>query len=248
MVSLKILPKEREMFLALVASVTVHLCFTWAIVRATPFSGAKNFDQLAPKRSVILVADLYAPIADNLNLNLASGSVPNLTNSTASRSPTNKQGLQSVRANRALPTVGTLPSHANRGSALSTLKKGIISSQPTHTSRLSVTSAKSSSATAVASPPVYVRPQVRKYRVIDKGVPSYPKGALDRRVEGDCSVSYTINTDGTTQDLAVVGPCHPLFRKSSLEAAKRFLYHPQLLDGSPQPVFGVINTFHYRMN
>lgn len=85
------------------------------------------------------------------------------------------------------------------------------------------------------------------YAPLDKPAPDYPQRALDRGIEGDCTVQYTVNAAGRVENPAVVGDCHPLFIRTSLNAAKAFRYQPRRVDGQPQAVANVRNTFHYRI-
>ncbi len=60
-------------------------------------------------------------------------------------------------------------------------------------------------------------------------------------------MSYRVNPQGRVEDPQVVGDCHPLFIRPSLNAAKSFRYQPRLVDGRAVAVEGVRNTFHYRI-
>ena len=90
------------------------------------------------------------------------------------------------------------------------------------------------------------RPQ--DYAPLHKPVPDYPEGALSRGIEGDCTVEYTVNAAGRVENPTVVGDCHPLFIRPSLNAAKAFRYQPRTVNGQPQAVAKVRNTFHYRID
>ena len=85
------------------------------------------------------------------------------------------------------------------------------------------------------------------YAPLDKPAPEYPERALARGIEGDCTVQYTIDAAGRVENPAVVGDCHPLFIRASLNAVKAFRYQPRRVDGQPQAVANVRNTFHYRI-
>ncbi|MFJ4348877.1 energy transducer TonB [Pseudomonas sp. NPDC089401] len=87
----------------------------------------------------------------------------------------------------------------------------------------------------------------RQYLPIAKEAPDYPQRALDRNIEGECTVAYTVTPDGRVSDPQVVGQCHPLFVKPSLAAAKRFRYQPRVVDGQAVAVANVKNTFTYRI-
>ncbi|VXC27599.1 Protein TonB [Pseudomonas sp. 8Z] len=85
----------------------------------------------------------------------------------------------------------------------------------------------------------------RQYLPIAKQAPDYPAKALQRRIEGECTVAYTVNAAGRVEDPRVVGDCHPLFVKPSLAAAKTFRYQPRVVNGHAVAVANVKNTFSY---
>lgn len=87
----------------------------------------------------------------------------------------------------------------------------------------------------------------RQYLPIAKEAPDYPDRALERGIEGDCTVRYRVNAAGRVEDPQVVGDCHPLFVRPSLSAARTFRYQPRLVDGRAVEVEDVRNTFHYRI-
>ncbi len=87
----------------------------------------------------------------------------------------------------------------------------------------------------------------RQYLPIAKEAPDYPERALDKGIEGDCTVSYRVNPQGRVENPQVIGDCHPLFVRPSLVAAKTFRYQPRVVDGQAVAVDGVKNTFHYRI-
>ncbi|MWV11220.1 TonB family protein [Pseudomonas sp. R-28-1W-6] len=87
----------------------------------------------------------------------------------------------------------------------------------------------------------------RQYLPITKDAPDYPERALDKGIQGDCTVSYRVNPQGRVENPQVVGDCHPLFVRPSLVAARTFRYQPRVVDGQAVAVEGVKNTFHYRI-
>lgn len=89
---------------------------------------------------------------------------------------------------------------------------------------------------------------VERYKPIEKQAPDYPRGALRKGLEGDCTVRYTVNSKGMVESPEVVANCHPLFKKPSLEAAKTFRYKPRMVNGQPVAVPNVHNTFEYRIH
>ncbi len=87
----------------------------------------------------------------------------------------------------------------------------------------------------------------RQYLPIAKDAPDYPQRALDKGIEGACTVSYSVNPQGRIENPKALGDCHPLFIRPSLTAAKSFRYQPRIVDGRAVTVPEVKNTFHYRI-
>ncbi|WDU64598.1 energy transducer TonB [Pseudomonas poae] len=104
---------------------------------------------------------------------------------------------------------------------------------------------KARAATPVPAPtPAF---DTRQYQPLSKEAPDYPERALDKNIEGDCSVEYTVNPQGRVENPKVLDGCHPLFIRPSLAAANTFRYQPRIVDGKPVAVPAVRNTFHYRI-
>ena len=87
----------------------------------------------------------------------------------------------------------------------------------------------------------------RQYLPIAKDAPDYPQRALDKGIEGSCTVSYSVNPQGRIENPKALDDCHPLFIRPSLTAAKSFRYQPRIVDGRAVTVPEVKNTFHYRI-
>ncbi|WP_047337215.1 energy transducer TonB [Pseudomonas protegens] len=87
----------------------------------------------------------------------------------------------------------------------------------------------------------------RQYQPLSKEAPDYPQRALDKNLEGDCTVEYSVNPQGQVENPKVIDGCHPLFMRPSLAAVATFRYQPRLIDGQAVTVPAVRNTFHYRI-
>jgi len=87
----------------------------------------------------------------------------------------------------------------------------------------------------------------RSYQPLSKQAPDYPQRALDKGLEGDCTVEYSVTPDGRIDNPKVLDGCHPLFIRPSLAAAQTFRYQPRIIDGKAVTVPAVRNTFHYRI-
>ena len=78
--------------------------------------------------------------------------------------------------------------------------------------------------------------------------PIYPIHARNMGIEGFCTVKYTITKEGRVENvISLPGECRSLFRASSIEAAKKFLYKPRIVDGEPVKVENVKNKFIYKL-
>ncbi|WP_024668433.1 energy transducer TonB [Pseudomonas syringae] len=86
-----------------------------------------------------------------------------------------------------------------------------------------------------------------QYQPLSKEAPDYPERALDKGIEGDCTVVYDVSPQGKVVNPQVQGSCHPLFMRPSLAAAETFRYQPRIVEGRAVMVSGVKNTFHYRI-
>lgn len=87
----------------------------------------------------------------------------------------------------------------------------------------------------------------RSYQPIAKQAPAYPQRALDKGIEGQCTVRYTVSPQGRVERPEALDDCHPLFVRPSLAAAQRFRYRPRVVDGRAVAVPNVKNTFTYRI-
>lgn len=88
---------------------------------------------------------------------------------------------------------------------------------------------------------------VKNYQPVFKKAPAYPEQALDRKLEGDCTVTYGVNEKGQVENPQAQENCHPIFVRPSIQAALNFKYQPRLVDGKPTSVSNVKNTFQYRI-
>lgn len=87
----------------------------------------------------------------------------------------------------------------------------------------------------------------REFLPIAKQAPAYPQRALDKGLEGQCTVRYRVNEQGRVENPEAEPDCHPLFVRPSLNAAKSFRYQPRVIDGRAMAVESVRNTFTYRI-
>jgi len=86
-----------------------------------------------------------------------------------------------------------------------------------------------------------------QYFPVQKDAPAYPSRALDKGIQGTCTVRYNVNSKGRVENPEVLDDCHPFFIKPSLSATKSFRYTPRIVDGMAVNVPNVKNTFQYRI-
>lgn len=86
------------------------------------------------------------------------------------------------------------------------------------------------------------------YLPVVKIAPAYPMSALSRRIEGYCTVEYTVTPTGSVKDVVVVeADPASIFDKASIQAALKFKYRPRVVNGEPIEVRGVRNIFYYKL-
>ena len=88
----------------------------------------------------------------------------------------------------------------------------------------------------------------KNYQPVEKVEPPYPEQALDRDLEGNCTVVYNVNENGGVELPKAEGDCHPLFVESSINAALNFKYQPYVFDGHAVMVQNVRYTFQYQIS
>jgi TonB family protein len=93
----------------------------------------------------------------------------------------------------------------------------------------------------LAPKPVAIAGALAQGMLLQKISPDYPQIALDARVSGTVVLQAVIGKDGQIENLhAVSGP--PMLRPAALEAVKKWVYRPYLLNGEPVSVETTINV------
>jgi periplasmic protein TonB len=83
--------------------------------------------------------------------------------------------------------------------------------------------------------------QVEAAKLIIQVKPEYPLLAKIARVQGSVRLEAVISTDGTIQNLRILGG-HPLLVKAAIDAVARWRYQPTLLNGDPVEVITEIDV------
>ncbi len=102
-------------------------------------------------------------------------------------------------------------------------------------------SASLSASPASGASKIRVEGKVQEANLISKVDPVYPPLALQARIQGTVHFNATIAADGTIENLQVVSG-HPILVQSALDAVKRWVYRPTLLNGAPVEVVTTINV------
>lgn len=78
-----------------------------------------------------------------------------------------------------------------------------------------------------------------EYLPIVKVAPVYPPRAAARGLEGYVIVEYTINAEGSTENIIVAESSSTLFEDAAIQSAQKYKYRPRMVNGSPVAVDGV---------
>lgn len=77
--------------------------------------------------------------------------------------------------------------------------------------------------------------------------PVYPPEAAAIGLEGHVIVEFTVDENGSVEDLFIVESSSPLFEQAALDAAAKFKYKPKIVDGKPVKSPGVRNLIRFVM-
>ncbi|MHA6289242.1 energy transducer TonB [Maricaulis sp. CAU 1757] len=77
--------------------------------------------------------------------------------------------------------------------------------------------------------------------------PSYPLRALERGLEGQCTIIFDILPDGTTTNIRPLSCTSTLFERSSMNAVADWRYDPQIRDGRPVMYRGATTQLRYAL-
>lgn len=90
---------------------------------------------------------------------------------------------------------------------------------------------------------------VQEYVPLMKIAPIYPAAAADAGSQGYVTVEYDVDESGFVINPKVIDKKgHRSFEKTSIDAAKKFRYAPQFVDGKPVVTKGVQNRFKYELH
>ena len=82
---------------------------------------------------------------------------------------------------------------------------------------------------------------VQKPRLIKKVEPIYPHHALLARIQGRVIVEAVTDISGNVVKTTVIaGP--PLLKAAAVEAVRKWVYEPYIIDGYPKPVIFIVNV------
>jgi protein TonB len=93
--------------------------------------------------------------------------------------------------------------------------------------------------------PVRVGGGVREPRRVVVVPPVYPEVAAKARIQGTVVIEATINERGRVVNVSLLQGA-PLFTDAALEAVKKWVYTPTLVNGIPTPVIMTV-TVHFRL-
>ncbi len=77
--------------------------------------------------------------------------------------------------------------------------------------------------------------------------PAYPVAATSRSLEGFVTVQFDVNADGTVSNATVVESSSQIFERAAIKAVRKFRFKARVVDGVPQPSYGLQNRFVFKM-
>ena len=89
---------------------------------------------------------------------------------------------------------------------------------------------------AAQATPLKVGGKIQSAKLIRHPAPAYPAIAKMARVQGDVILQAVIAKDGSIRDLKLQSAASPLLVNAAMDAVKRWLYQPTLLNGEPVEV------------
>lgn len=84
-------------------------------------------------------------------------------------------------------------------------------------------------------------------RSIIKVMPEYPRGAWMNKLEGDVTLEFTVNAEGTVENIKVINSSNPLFDLAAIDAVSRFKFAPAHADNKAAATTGVRERFQFRL-
>jgi protein TonB len=90
--------------------------------------------------------------------------------------------------------------------------------------------------------PQVIGGKVQAAKLINGPKPNYPTIAKSARIQGTVVLQAIIAEDGTVQKLTVLSSANPLLTPAAIEAVKKWVYQPTLLNGEPVQVITEITV------
>ena len=83
------------------------------------------------------------------------------------------------------------------------------------------------------------------YIALYKEPPIYPRRMMERGREGCVMLEFSITEEGKTDDIRVIWSTNNAFNQPAIWAAEKFIYKPNIKDGEPKKVLGVLNQITF---
>lgn len=90
--------------------------------------------------------------------------------------------------------------------------------------------------------------RIEGYMPLETLIPVYPRNALQREIEGEVIVRFTISADGRVQEPQILhAQPQRVFDRAVLTALREWRFKPQIINGNPVVLQGVIETFTFQL-
>ena len=87
-----------------------------------------------------------------------------------------------------------------------------------------------------------------EYLPIVKVAPQYPRRAMQRGLEGEVVLEYTVTRNGGVRDPVVLFSSDSMFDQAAIDSALRYKYKPRVIDGQPIEVPGVRTRIRFQLD
>ena len=77
--------------------------------------------------------------------------------------------------------------------------------------------------------------------------PTYPAAALRQEREGYVIVQFSVTANGSVDNVQVSESTHPVFERAAMDAVRKFRFRPQVVDGIPVAVDGVMRRITFTL-
>ncbi len=95
--------------------------------------------------------------------------------------------------------------------------------------------------TVYGTPSAKVSQKIMEPETIKKVLPVYPESCRKNKIEGNVELAVAVDTKGRPEDVKVLHGVHPDLDKAAVDAVRKWVFKPYLVDGKPGKVVFKLN-------